>query len=133
MDDFATQAAEIIQVAHINRNPDPRRDINPSTAASKREPVSLAIDSDDDDEDSPYVVRKPRSKQFPPIPDLRFEQSYLRSISKAQTWWEVAFITVKDQVRLSRPPSGRPREGLAALSFSFYPRTPSIIMFDLPS
>ncbi|CAI4219238.1 unnamed protein product [Parascedosporium putredinis] len=128
MDDFATQAAEIIQVAHINRNPDPRRDINPSTAASKREPVSLVIDSDDDDEDSPYVVRKPPSSS--PIPDLRFEQSYLRSISKAQTWWEVAFITVKDQVRFATPPSGRPREGLTIRTLFDYPRKPSSILVD---
>ena len=98
MDSFATQAAETLQTAHIKRNPDPRHDINPSTAASKREPVSLSIDYDSDD-DTLYTTRKPRSKQFPPIPDLRFEQSYLHSISKAQTWWEIAFITIKDQVR----------------------------------
>jgi hypothetical protein len=33
-----------------------------------------------------------------PLPDLRFEQSYLKSIENATTWQAVAYITVKDQV-----------------------------------
>ncbi|CAK7242223.1 MAG: hypothetical protein STHCBS139747_003704 [Sporothrix thermara] len=73
-------------------------------------------DDDEDDEDSPYSVirpwdpatdraghgrlsRQPRPhQQLPPLPDLRFEQSYLRSIAAADTWWKVALITTRDQV-----------------------------------
>lgn len=113
-----TQIAETIQTAHIERNPSPRHDLNPATAASEKQPVSLQevsprrhrdLDDDDDeldselddlDDDIPISVLKPRSrtKSFPPMPDLRFEQSYLHSIAKAETWWKVAWITVRDQV-----------------------------------
>ncbi|WEW56579.1 hypothetical protein PRK78_002026 [Emydomyces testavorans] len=34
---------------------------------------------------------------LPPLPDLRFEQSYLASISQAKTWGRVAWITIRDQ------------------------------------
>jgi hypothetical protein len=103
------QLAETLQTAHINRAPSPRHDINPSTAASKKEPVSVAdhplhdfIDDEDeeDEEDIPYSVIRPtkRSAHLPPLPDLRFEQSYLHSIANADTWWKVAWITTRDQV-----------------------------------
>lgn len=36
--------------------------------------------------------------QLPPLPDLRFEQSYLASLRGADTWGKVAWITVRDQV-----------------------------------
>lgn len=119
------QVAETVQTAHINRHPSPRHDLNPSTAADKAEPVSLRekhdgddLDSlddeaedvqkeeeeeEDDDDDIPYSVLRPTPRrpahQLPPLPDLRFEQSYLRSIAKADTWWKVAWITARDQVR----------------------------------
>lgn len=115
------QVAETVQTAHINRHPSPSHDLNPSTAADKAEPVSLSEkhgggdldslddeaedvqdDDDDDDEDIPYSVLRPIPRrpahQLPPLPDLRFEQSYLRSIAKADTWWRVAWITARDQV-----------------------------------
>jgi len=105
------QIAETIQTAHINRHPSPAHDINPSTAASRKEPVTLekkhsplfpdeGIDEDDDEEDVPYSVLrpKPRRAQLPPIPDLRYEQSYLHSIRNADTWWRVVWITTRDQV-----------------------------------
>lgn len=102
------QLAETVQTAHINRSPSPRHDLNPSTAASKKEPVSVSehplhefIDEDDEDE-IPYSVLHPtprrRSAHLPPLPDLRFEQSYLHSIRNADTWWKVAWITIRDQV-----------------------------------
>ncbi|MBE3049523.1 DUF1770 domain-containing protein, partial [Candidatus Bathyarchaeota archaeon] len=47
MSSFATQAAETFQMGHIRRRPDPSRDINPSTASSRRTPASLDYDSDD--------------------------------------------------------------------------------------
>ena len=63
------------------------------------------IDDDDlldDEEDVPIDVLRPmpRRQSFGPLPDLRFEQSYLASISKAETRWGVVGITVRDQVRL---------------------------------
>ncbi|CAK7565492.1 MAG: hypothetical protein SEPTF4163_003409 [Sporothrix epigloea] len=73
---------------------------------------------EDEDEDSPYSVIRPWDptakrnshfnhvgrgshrphQQLPPLPDLRFEQSYLRSIAAADTWWKVGMVTVRDQV-----------------------------------
>lgn len=144
------QAAEAVQTAHLQRHPSPRHDLNPSTAASKREPVRLEpvnpddVEEDDDDDDdeeedseeeeeeegseeeeeaealeleledeeededetetedeSLYRSRvrpSPRGHHLPPLPDLRFEQSYLWSIRNADTWWKVGWITVRDQV-----------------------------------
>jgi len=116
------QIAETIQTASINRAPSPTHDVNPSTAASQKEPVTLShpqqppsdsslskyayddedvIDEDDEDEeDIPYSVLKstPRRASFGPLPDLRFEQSYLASIAGADTRWKVMYITVRDQV-----------------------------------
>ncbi|KAI9166885.1 hypothetical protein HJFPF1_03000 [Paramyrothecium foliicola] len=108
MSSIPTELASTIQAGSINRHPDPRRDITPSTAAEKKRPVTLhhiphdshdGID-EDDDEDIPYSVLRPvpRAHQLPPLPDLRFEQSYLRSIAGADTWWKVLLITVRDQV-----------------------------------
>ena len=107
MESAATELASTIQAGSINRHPDPKLDNNPSTATDKKEPVtlhSLRHGSDDgldeDEEDIPYSVLRPaqRSYNLPPLPDLRFEQSYLRSISAADTWWKVALITTRDQV-----------------------------------
>ena len=106
------QIAETIQTAHINRDPSSQHDINPSTAASRKEPVTLeehpisdlhdeGIDEgDEDEEDIPYSVVRPkrRTSHLPPLPDLRFEQSYLHSISQANSWWRIAWITTRDQV-----------------------------------
>jgi hypothetical protein len=113
------QIAETIQTASIKRNPSPTHDVNPSTAASRKEPVQFshqppvtdssiekyAYDEDDaidedDEEDIPYSVLKPmpRRASFGPLPDLRFEQSYLASIAGADSRWKVLYITARDQV-----------------------------------
>lgn len=114
------EIASTIQSASINRAPSPTHDLNPSTAASQKQPVSLshsdpsldkyAYDSEgidasdaeeeDGEEDIPYSVLKPvpRRHSFGPLPDLRFEQSYLASIKGAESNWGVAFITLRDQV-----------------------------------
>lgn len=114
--DIPVQIAETIQTAHINRAPSARHDINPSTAADSREPVKVRRrgglddeddeddEDDDDDEDGiPLSHLRParRFSHLPPIPDLRFEQSYLHSIENAKSWWMIAWITARDQVRLS--------------------------------
>lgn len=126
--DLPIQIAETIQAAHINRSPSPNHDVNPSTAASEKVPVTLegGLDdlTDDDDVESavapgeeasdgepdiPYSVVRParRHGQLPPMPDLRFEQSYLNSISKADTWGKVAWITARDQVSFSLFPASQ--------------------------
>ncbi|KAK0722339.1 hypothetical protein B0T26DRAFT_641417 [Lasiosphaeria miniovina] len=123
------QAAETIQTAHINHNPSAEHDINPSTAASKKEPVTVEStqqqqqhaslfpddgidgdsveedddDDDEDDEDIPYSVLRPkprRAAHLPPLPDLRYEQSYLHSIRQADTWGKVLWITARDQIMM---------------------------------
>lgn len=99
------ELASTIQSASINRDPDPQRDINPSTAASKLEPVvveSSPAASDVGEDEIPISILRPppRKRSLPPLPDLRFEQSYLKSIEHANGWAGVAYITVRDQVRL---------------------------------
>lgn len=108
--DIPMQIAETIQTAHINRAPSAAHDINPSTAADTRELVRLVDkkmaseykDEDEDDDDIPVSMLRSqrRFSHLPPIPDLRFEQSYLHSIKDAKSWWMVAWITTRDQVRL---------------------------------
>jgi hypothetical protein len=119
-DSLPLEIAETIQTASINRAPSPTHDINPPTAASEKQPVFISphvspsdssldkyaydeddgIDEEEEEEDIPYSVIRPvpRRASFPPLPDLRFEQSYLASIAAADTKWKVAYITVRDQV-----------------------------------
>ena len=103
------QLAETIQTASINRHPSPAHDMNPSTAASRKIPVRFdsSPDSSDlqsaeeaDSNEIPLGVLRPepRRSQLPPLPDLRFEQSYLASIQQAENWQKVAYITMRDQV-----------------------------------
>lgn len=107
--DIAIQAAETIQTAHINRHPDPEHDRAPSTAMDSKHPVDLAAsppddilsDIDDaDDDEIPFSILRPtpRRPQMPPLPDMRFEQSYLASIKDCAGWQSVAYITARDQV-----------------------------------
>ncbi|KAI0024921.1 hypothetical protein F4780DRAFT_775401 [Xylariomycetidae sp. FL0641] len=96
------ELASTVQSAHVKRHPSPTHDANPSTAASARHPVD-PDDEDDDDVDSeiPLSVLRPRPRKhsFPPMPDLRFEQSYLHSLRGAEgRWGVVAWVTVRDQV-----------------------------------
>lgn len=99
---------QIIQSASINRNPDPVHDINPATAASEKQPVVVGPDSETNSIASDIVhpsrVIRPvhRRQTLPPLPDLRFEQSYLASIKDADTWGRVAWITTRDQVCICR-------------------------------
>lgn len=114
MSQAAAELAATIQTAHINQDPDLAHDAAPATAADEKETVSVhglkhgdkySLHEDDDEDDIPYSVLRPtpRNKhQLPPLPDLRFEQSYLHSIAGADTWWKVVLITTRDQVRLSR-------------------------------
>ncbi|EAU30531.1 conserved hypothetical protein [Aspergillus terreus NIH2624] len=106
MADAPLGIAETIQSASLKRNPSPFHDINPSTATSEKLPVVDHAPSDtesisSDVVDPRHMVRSvPRRQTLPPLPDLRFEQSYLASIRGADTWGRVAWITIRDQVLL---------------------------------
>ncbi|KAJ2899105.1 DUF1770-domain-containing protein [Zalerion maritima] len=97
------QVAETVQTASINRNPSANHDVNPSTAAARKIPANVVSEKypGSDFEGSEYGVVKPRprpSHMAYPLPDLRFEQSYLKSIEKADTWGKVAWVTFKDMM-----------------------------------
>ncbi|KAJ9667232.1 hypothetical protein H2201_002753 [Coniosporium apollinis] len=105
MSDPVADIASTIQSASVQKHPDPRHDLNPSTAASQKEPVTLGSSpatSDIAEDEIPLSALhpRPRRKTLPPLPDLRFEQSYLKSIEKAESWQGVAYITIRDQVFL---------------------------------
>ncbi|PGH31028.1 hypothetical protein GX50_06186 [[Emmonsia] crescens] len=113
MTDPAILLAETIQTASINPHPSAAHDINPSTAASQREPVTIktrhhrspsdATSISTDIVDPSRTIRPLQRAPLPPLPDLRFEQSYLASLKGAETWQRVAYITLRDQPRLSLP------------------------------
>ena len=112
VESLPAEIAETIQAGHIRSHPDIRFDFAPSTAADKKLPVRVeelhgndgdlvdGIDDEEDEDDIPYNVLRPASRthNMPPLPDLRFEQSYLRSIANADTWWKIMLITARDQV-----------------------------------
>lgn len=105
MSHSALGIAETIQSASIKRHPSPRHDINPSTAASEKVPYEQADPSETASISSDILDRPPlrpvaRRRDLPPLPDLRFEQSYLASLKGAETWQRIAWITVRDQVGL---------------------------------
>lgn len=105
---MAEQTSEIagtVQAASVNPNPSPAHDINPTSASEKHVPESAITDDTDsipsDVVDPSRMVRTMvRQKNLPPLPDLRFEQSYLASLKDADTWGRVAWITIRDQVGL---------------------------------
>jgi len=105
--DLPSEIGSILQSASIKRHPSPTHDLNPSTAASSKQPVQLSSHRDPDassdvaEDEVPLSVLRPvpRRSTLPPLPDLRFEQSYLKSIEKAEGWKGLLWITVRDQVR----------------------------------
>lgn len=105
MTDPALQIPEVIQTASINPAPSAEHDVNPPTAASEKQPiveddVASEAGSIPSDVVDPHRMIKPVSRRhhLPPLPDLRFEQSYLASLRGADTWGRVAWITIRDQV-----------------------------------
>lgn len=109
-------AETLIQDTHITHEPTTQ----PSTSADAVHPVpsNLDLDVDLDSDDggasiSSSILDRPssalgtyyphgRRQPMPPLPDLRFEQSYLASIAPAKgVWWKIALITLKDQVALA--------------------------------
>ena len=102
MSNPAVEIASTIQSASIKHHPDPAHDLNPSTTASKKRPVSPTTSISSSSDSIPYSAIKPipRRSNLPPLPDLRFEQSYLASLQGSDTWWRIAWITGRDQVLL---------------------------------
>jgi Autophagy receptor ATG43 len=105
------ELASALQSASIKRHPSPSHDVNPSTAASAKAPATATVHSPSFSFESPTsssdripsdivdnASTRPRRSTFPPLPDLRFEQSYLASIRNADTWGRIAYITTRDQV-----------------------------------
>jgi hypothetical protein len=100
------EITSILQSASIKRHPSPRHDMNPSSTASEKQPVRLSSHSDPDatsdaaEDEIPLSILDPipRRQTMPPLPDMRFEQSYLKSIEKAEGWKGVVWITMRDQV-----------------------------------
>jgi hypothetical protein len=106
--DTPLDIASLLQSASVKRNPSPAHDLNPSTAASEKLPVRFsrnadpgaASDIDEDEIPVNLLDPVPRRTTMPPLPDMRFEQSYLKSIEKAESWQGVLWITLRDQVRI---------------------------------
>lgn len=48
--------------------------------------------------DPTRFVQSPARRQFPPLPDLRFEQTYLASLKGAETWGQIVWITIRNHV-----------------------------------
>lgn len=118
---MATELASVVQSAHIVHKPSIEHDVNPSTAASKKIPADLITPGQDEDIDDDHIsdvssntsststipsdIIRPRPRAPPgryhmPLPDLRFEQTYLASLKNAESTWTVVYITVRDQVLL---------------------------------
>lgn len=101
MSSIAAEITSTIQATHINRAPSPHHDINPSTAADTKILVEPRSSPQSSLPSSPgHISTEPRRRRqpLPPLPDLRFEQSYLASIPDGATCTTVAFITMRDQV-----------------------------------
>lgn len=95
--------ASAIQSASINRHPSPHHDLNPSTAASSKQPVEPAsptssVSSNANSIPESALKPTPRRANLPPLPDMRFEQSYLASLQGAESYWTIAWITGRDHV-----------------------------------
>lgn len=102
----ALTLASTLQSASLNRHPSPHHDLNPSTSASQKRPIirpgptSRSHSASSSRSSIPLEALKPvpRSTALPPLPDLRFEQSYLASLRGCQGVWGVLGVTVRDQV-----------------------------------
>ena len=69
------------------------------------------------------VEPAPRKSKLPPLPDLRFEQSYLASLQGSQDWKVIGYITVRDQVRTRygvEVPISFPGDGADSYTRSFF-------------
>lgn len=120
---MASELASTVQSLSLKDQPSVEHDVNPSTAASEKFPADLVPsqdedlsteDQDDDDDASSHtsststipsdivrpIPRQPPRRHHLPLPDLRFEQTYLASLKNADTTGKVVYITIRDQVLL---------------------------------
>ena len=124
---LANEIASTLQTASIKHDPDPAYDLDPSTSASKKRPVQISnveplrrlssydptshpprtpyptqfnVPASHSDDDIPMSVIQPapRHHNLPPLPDMRFEQSYLARIKHCQSAYSVAWVTFLDHV-----------------------------------
>lgn len=116
MEDLPNELASTLQSAHIISHPDVSYDLNPSMAASKKTPVNFRPQSSrrrtseslSRSSQIPLSVLEPppRRQNLPPLPDMRFEQSYLARIKPYSepadggppNYLMITWITVLDQV-----------------------------------
>ncbi|RKF73329.1 hypothetical protein GcM3_094007 [Golovinomyces cichoracearum] len=71
-----------------------------TTSSAASSVSSIDCDEVNNDRTSFDSIFRRRNRNIGPLPDLRFEQSYLNSIAGAKTAWDVAVITFRDQVVL---------------------------------
>src|SRR4051794_21115374 len=100
---MASELASLVQSTHIQHSPSAAHDVNPSTAASAKVPAEIVPSEHEEVEpEDPLetnsassetstlpsdivrpVPRQPPTRHHLPLPDLRFEQTYLASIKNA--------------------------------------------------
>lgn len=143
MDNLVPELVSTIQSTSIQHNPDADYDLNPSTSASAKLPVTISdsyaeldpSDLDPSNDLSPTSSRTssiptatleplPRKRNLPPLPDMRFEQSYLKSIEHTDSPYTIAYITIRDQVLL--PLFQGTLYSLAVLGWRFWNRNASV-------
>ncbi|EAS30553.1 uncharacterized protein CIMG_06032 [Coccidioides immitis RS] len=110
MSDRMRQVAESFQTSSINQHsPSSHHETTSPFSASHRrhhENTLERVPSDAESlstgivDPSRMVKSNHHRATLPPLPELRFEQSYLASISGAESWGRIAWITVRDQVLL---------------------------------
>ncbi|GAO50081.1 hypothetical protein SAICODRAFT_18079 [Saitoella complicata NRRL Y-17804] len=113
-EDISPPTSASAHITSINSTPgEPLRSERPDSSSSRQSTASdldleydSALDStsdeEEDGEEGEYRggrgVGRARVPMMPAIPNLRFEQSYMNSISRAQSPWQVALITIKDHI-----------------------------------
>ncbi|KAL1957686.1 hypothetical protein VTO42DRAFT_5663 [Malbranchea cinnamomea] len=98
MSDDVIQLAETVQTASLRSRRSPERTRRRDHHLHR---IPSASDAASFDTDIVPLSRTAKTlSKRPPIPDLRFEQSYLASLRCADTWGRIAWITTRDQVLL---------------------------------
>ncbi|KAK2742321.1 hypothetical protein FQN57_005409 [Myotisia sp. PD_48] len=96
MAEHTANIAESVQAAaafsHVHGRPGDAHNLDGLSEAS----ISTSVI----DQERSFKHARTRHSAIRPIPDLRFEQSYLNSLKGAETWTHVAWITIRDQVML---------------------------------
>ena len=98
MAELLEEAAKSIQDVHINQSPE-LEDITPAVDASAHELLNNEVTEPSRSTPSAHHRRRHHGPALPPIPDLRFEPSYLAGLTRAQgSWNKAAWLTIRDQV-----------------------------------